>query len=103
MEPTMTIVAYLYSGRNTWLRCSEECVCSTDEEVKNALDQILVEQWLDIHAPYVGLKFRTASEWDQICGPAAEQRVLQNMSSDLLSQAADIMSIAATKERLSGE
>jgi len=102
----MTIIGYLYSGRNTWLRCSEDCICDVEDRIKNELDQIPVELWIIFDperlpaAPYIQ---RTADEWNEICGPAAEQKALNEVANRLMSQAADYMAAAATKERLSGE
>ena len=38
MKPTMTIIGYLYSGRNTWLRHDDGCKCPPSEIIKRSAD-----------------------------------------------------------------
>jgi len=103
----MTIIGYLYSGRNTWLRCSDECICSVEERIQQTLDQVPVSYWLQLEEAkdYAAMQFllRTSDEWNEICGPAAEARTLNDIANSLIDQATDILAVAATKERLSGE
>lgn len=104
----MTIIGYLYSLRKTWLRHHEECICDTDELIREVLDQILVEKYLAIEPTKYNpngatFLYRTADEWNEICGPAAESRALNQAAESLMNQASEILGILATKERLSSE
>lgn len=107
MKPTMTIVQYLYSLRNGWLRHHEECSCGEEKLIQEVLDQVHVEAYMQIEfaKDYAGMTFKlkSADEWNEICGPAAEQRVLNKMADQLMAQASEYIAMAATKERLSGE
>lgn len=106
MNATLTIIRYLYEGCNTWLTHGEGCLCTTDEKVQAALDQIPVQYWLDVDKLGVGQcepLLKTAEEWDELCGPTAEAHAINSMVEDLMSKAAELVSLQATKERQSGE
>lgn len=106
MKPTMTIIGYLYSGRNSWLRHDKECICEAEEIIEEILDQVPVCQYMSFSQSLTaGASFhlKTADEWDEICGPKAEARVLNDMAEAHMNKAAEILAIAATKERLSSE
>ena len=103
MKPTMTIIGYLYSGRNTWLRHDDGCKCPPSEIINEILDQVLVEKWLVQEGEVGKFLLRTADEWDDICGPKAEARILNKMAESYMGQAAEIIAVIATKERLSSE
>lgn len=104
----MTIIGYLYSLRKTWLRHGEDCICDVDELVREVLDQVPVKEYLAIEPTEfnpngASFIYRTADKWNDICGPAAEAKVLNEMASSYMGQASEILAVLATKERLSSE
>lgn len=107
MKPTITIVQYLYSGCNTWLRHHEECDCPADKLIQESLDQVFLEEYTEVQfaKDYASLSFKlkTAEEWDEICGPKAEDRALNKMLEEHMAVASEILAALATKERLRGE
>lgn len=108
MKPTMTIIGYLYSLRKTWLRHREDRICDTEDLIREVLDQVPVKEYLSIEPTELnpnGASFiyRTADMWNEICGPAAESRVLNEMANAYMGQASEILAMLATKERLSSE
>ena len=110
MKPTMTIIGYLYGGRNTWLRHDDECRCPAEELIKVVLDQLPVEEYLTLRVidsdgshMFAGFQEKTDDEWDEICGPKAEARVLNKLAEQYMNQASEVLAVLATKERLSSE
>ena len=107
MKPSMTIVQYLYSGRNTWLRHHEDCECEPEELIYEVLDQLEVNVYGDVVTDELGTYFKMREkadeEWDQICGPAAEDRVLAAALEQYMDAASQIVAAQATKERLRSE
>lgn len=103
MKPTVTIVQYLYSGGNTWLRHGEDCTCPVERRIAETLDQVAVDLYLCINGNVAEFVQRTEDEWNEICGPVAENRVLDTMIESHMNQVAEIMAVQATKERLSSE
>lgn len=108
MKPTMTIIGYLYSLRKTWLRHHEECICDTDVLIREVLDQVPVDKFLAIEPTTynpngASFLYRTSEDWDEICGPSAERTALNAAAEAYMNQAAELMALVATKERLSSE
>lgn len=106
MNATLTIIRYLYEGCNTWLTHGEGCLCTTDEKVAGALNEIPVEYWLDVDKLGKGLcepLLKPQKEWDELCGPTAEKKAINGLVELYMSKAAELVSLQATKERQSGE
>ena len=99
MKPTITILDYLWSGRKSWLKHNEDCVC----------DEISIEvgTWAEIvvvnDMPTMQMIRMSADDWDEICGPTAENRQLQDLLDLHMEEVSKIMALQATKERLSSE
>lgn len=108
MKPAITILDYLWSGRNTWLKHHEECACAFDklaaEHIENS---VTVDVWAEVvvvnNMPTIQMIRMYAEDWDNLCGPAAEKQQLQELLDVHMDQVTQIMAIQATKERQSSE
>lgn len=107
MKPSVTILDYLYSARNSWFRCSEECNCPIEKRIENFLDELSVEVYAEVvvidDRAELHLTYLDEEEWDNIIGPKAQDELLQEQVNAYLSAASEIMALQASKERLSGE
>lgn len=108
MKPTITILDYLLSGRNTWLKHNEECVCEFDELAAEYFDAVVpFKDWCEVVVVngMTDMKQirRTSDEWNEICGPAAEVAALQAQLETYMNAATEIMALQASKERQSSE
>lgn len=104
MKPTVSIVQYLYSLRNGWLKHNEECTCDHESLVREVMDQVPVEVYMDFDVLNGSLegffKTKTEEEWDSICGPSAQQKMLNDLANQYMQQASELLAVAATEERL---
>lgn len=107
MEPTCTIIEYLWGARNTWLKHHDDCDCPPEKLIEEMLDcSISIQMWAEISTPLDGpaqfnLVRMRPSEWNDLVGPKA-QAVLLGQQIDLYTgKAAELMAIQATYERLS--
>ena len=108
MNPTMTIVDYLFAARNTWFsECGDDCQCSIEERIENFLDGLPVDIYATVLSqddkPVFGLKMLSDEEWNEEVGPKAQNEALQAQLDHHMNKVTEIMSLQLTKERLSGE
>ena len=108
MKPAITILDYLWSGRKSWLKHHEECDCPFEKLSAEYIEQALrVEDWAEIvvvnDMPTLQMIRMYADDWNEICGPKAEARQLQEVLDAHMEQVSQIMALQATKERQSSE
>ena len=108
MKPTITILDYLWSGRKSWLKHNEDCVCDFEKLSSEYIEiSIEVGTWAEIvvvnDMPAMQMIRMSADDWDEICGPTAENRQLQDLLDLHMEEVSKIMALQATKERLSSE
>ena len=105
MNPAITILDYLWSLRNTWLKHNDECTCSFEKLAAEHIESTLeVCDWsivkiMGSEIPYLELKYLTAEQWSEMCGPAREEKALQFALDQHMSQVSEIMAVQATRER----
>lgn len=103
MEPALTIVDYLWDSRNTWFEGNPGCGHTFEEHTQGFLDQIPVEIWLNIEMSRLGptpmLKYCTADEWDDVVGPTAQDRQLQQLVDYHMHAATELIALQASEER----
>jgi len=108
VKPTVTILDYLWSGRNSWLKHDNECICEfeklSSEYIENALE---VKTWAEIvvvnEMPTMQMIRMAMDDWNELCGPAAESRQLQELLDLHMEEVSKIMALQATKERQGSE
>lgn len=107
MNPTITILDYLYEARNSWFVCDCGEACSVEERIENYLDELMLQDYADVAVYAEGAVLRlirkTAEEWDEEIGPKAQDQALQRQLDQYIDAASQIVSLQATKERLRGE
>lgn len=108
MKPTITILDYLWSGRNTWLKHADDCDCDFEKISSEYIEQaVRVEDWAEVvvvnDMPTFQMIRMTADDWDELCGPSAEFRQLQEVLDVHMEQVSHIMALQATKERQRSE
>lgn len=104
MNPAITILDYLWTLRNTWLKHNDECTCSFQKLAAEHIEATLeVDQWVGIRiwsdTPELKLVFRTAEQWSELCGPAGEEKALQFALEQHMDKVSEIMAVQATRER----
>ena len=104
MEPAISIIAYLWDSRNTWLKHHPECVCSFEERVEDFLNQIHFGTYMEVvvtaDGPQAVWLHKTADEWSEEIGQKAHDRQLNKLIEYHSNVAATLMSIQATETRL---
>lgn len=108
MEPTLTIIEYLWDARNEWLKHNDQCTCPFGVLAQSFLDQVTdVKDWLDITEsedgrPITGWIRMTRAEWDDYIGPVAQKKMLDEMATTLMNKASELIAMTATWDRMSG-
>lgn len=109
MKPAITILDYLWSMRKQgWLKHHAECSCEFEKLAADYIEFTLtVDQWTEIvvinDMPTGQLIRMYADDWDELCGPKAQDRELQQRLDAHMNEVSNIMALQASKERLSSE
>lgn len=105
MEPTITIIEYLWDSRNTWFvhENPNGCDCTFPEMVYQFLDQISVDMYMEILDGHLQEVRHTAKEWDEEVGPTAQANALQAVVDYHLDAAAQVIALQATETRKGNE
>jgi len=106
MEPTLTIIEYLWDARNTWFDCQdkETCDCTFESRARKALDESFPAYlWLDVEGSSADLSLRTSEQWDELVGPKAQMIAIDERIEMFMAQASELVAIRASYERLGDE
>jgi len=110
VNPAITILDYLWSMRKTgWLKHHENCSCDFEKLAADYIEGTLtVDQWAEVvistnFGAIIREKRKTADEWDELCGPKAQDRQLQEALDQHMDAVTQIMALQASKERLSSD
>lgn len=108
MKPAITILDYLWTGRKSWLKHHDECECTFESLAYWYLwEAVKMQDWAEIvvidEMPSVQMIRMSAEDWDEICGPTAEMRQLQEVLDLHMTEVSKLMTLQATKERQSSE
>lgn len=100
MEPTITIIEYLWDNRNEWFHHENpDCEHTFEDLTRQFLDQVYVKDYIEFHeipgsCPVASFIYRTAMEWDNTIGPPAQKRMLKESAEAYMDQAMKLFMLA---------
>ena len=105
MEPTLSIIEYLWDSRNTWFKHDNPngCDCTFHEMAYQFLDDISVDVYMAIIDNTLKPLVLTKDEWDELIGPVAQADALQSVVDYHMEAAAQIIALQATADRKGNE
>lgn len=109
MKPAITILDYLWSVRKTLLKHdNEECSCPFEKVASEYIENsMVVGMWAEVvvinDMPTLQMIRMAADDWDELCGPKAQDRQLQEILEAHMEQVSQIIALQASKARLSSE